>query len=112
MSTPFNFSFWLLLLAFFLALSCSNQPEKAPGSAVKTDTLPPKKPLAIDYPKDLAAVPEFPGRPYRKVIAYELNGRYGNAGAASVFENRMGKQVELTDPQVGEFLSLAAVCDV
>ena len=94
----------LICLLFFI-LSCSGQPEKE-----STDELPlsepSEKPMKADYPKKLAAVAEFPGQVYHKVIAYELNGRYGHARAASVFEAQTGRQVVLTEPQLEEFLSL------
>lgn len=100
---------FILFISFFL--SCSNhsgQSSTSPSTELQIETSSPtsERLPPIDYPKDQAAVQVFPGIPYQKVIAYELNGRYGHARAASVFENRTKKQVVLTKPQVEEFLSL------
>ena len=95
----------LSICLFLLMLSCSNQVEKAPTEVVTVES-PSEKPRKADYPKGQAAVPEFPGRPYHRVVAFELNGRYGHARAASVFENQTGKQIVLTQPQVEDFLLL------
>jgi len=97
----------LLIPLLFFLLSCSGQPEKAPVNEITTpEPELPEKRIKVDYPKELAAVTEFPGHPYHKVIAYQLNGRYGHARAASVFKNRTGQKVVLTESQIEEFLSL------
>jgi hypothetical protein len=101
---------YLSLIFTLLLFACTERREKLPEAPVSVTGV--ELPSAVEqsvadrYPKGLPAVPEFPGQPYYRVIAYELNGRYGDARAATVFHNQTGKQIVLTESQIGEFLSL------
>ena len=94
------------IVIVLLLCACTERREKlleALDAAPETEfSSTAEQPVETEFPEGAPAVPEFPGRPYQKAIAYELNGRYGDARAASVFHNRTGKQVELTETQIAD----------
>ena len=87
-------------------LSCNNRPAEQSRNADPPRAQPDAGEVVERYPKSLPPVDVFPGIPYDKVVAYELNGRPGYQKAASVFQNRTGKAVELTAVQTDDFLRL------
>ena len=101
----------IICFVFLLLLSCSgdpdtpkapvsNPPQKVKGRPRVYGSVPP------NAPHHLPVVHKFPGKAYKKVVAYELTGNHPNDYSWAVFQEQTGKKVDLNATQVEAFLRL------